>query len=236
MQAIVLAGGSGTRLRAEVPGVPKPLAPIHGRPFLGHLLSYWVLQGVDSFILATGFGAEEIEGRLGPAWQGARITYSRERSPLGTGGAFLAALRLARPGQPMLLLNGDSWADLDLPRLLSFHAGHSAEVTVAAVRVDDGTRYGAIDREPGTSRITRIARGVRGPALIGCGAFLFSGEIASRLRADGPPAPLDLEGGLLPAILSRGHCHVFEHDGAFIDIGTPDDFRRAGTVMPRELR
>ncbi|HUP57423.1 MAG TPA: NTP transferase domain-containing protein, partial [Bdellovibrionota bacterium] len=77
MQAIVLAGGQGSRLRVEVPGVPKPLAPIRGRPFLERLLSYWAAQGIRSFILATGFGADAIERHF----EGTSIAFSREETP-----------------------------------------------------------------------------------------------------------------------------------------------------------
>src|ERR1700689_3743433 len=93
MQAIILAGGKVTRLRGEVPDLPKPLAPVDGRPFLEHQMSYWVSQGVTRFVLSVGYKAEMIISRFGSQFRDAQVVYAIEDKPLGTGGALLFAVK-----------------------------------------------------------------------------------------------------------------------------------------------
>ena len=92
MEAIILAGGLGTRLRPAVPNLPKPMAPVNGRPFLEHQIDYWIRQGVRRFVLSVGYMHEAIEGYFGASYRGAEIAYAVERSPLGTGGGLLLAM------------------------------------------------------------------------------------------------------------------------------------------------
>jgi D-glycero-alpha-D-manno-heptose 1-phosphate guanylyltransferase len=230
MEAIVLVGGLGSRLRDELRDVPKPLAPVRNRPFLEHLLSYWIGQGVSSFILATGHGADAIREHFGPSWSGAKITYSRESAPLGTGGAFLNSLRAVREDEPLLLLNGDTWADLDARRLLEFHAQRQARLTFVAVQMPDTSRYGSLTHDQ-DSRVTGIQRGVGGPGLICAGAWLFDPSfvsVLSRMECE----KLDLERELLAPLVQDDRFYAFRHAGAFIDIGTPEDFLRATAIIP----
>jgi D-glycero-alpha-D-manno-heptose 1-phosphate guanylyltransferase len=120
--AIILAGGLGTRLRSAVPDLPKPMAPIAGRPFLAYQLDYWIRQGVDRFVLSVGYRHESIMAYFGAAYRGIAVDYSVEQTPLGTGGGLLLALERLDGGQrPFLLLNGDTYFEVDLATLSAFH-------------------------------------------------------------------------------------------------------------------
>src|SRR5262245_49936719 len=125
MQAIVLAGGLGTRLRATIGDIPKPLAPVRGRPFLEYLLAYWIGQGVTSFILSVGYRSEMITGHFGASFRGAAIDYAVEDRPLGTGGGLLLATTRLAADDPFLVLNGDTYFEVPLAALLKFHAACS---------------------------------------------------------------------------------------------------------------
>src|ERR1700730_16877403 len=121
MQAIILAGGKGTRLRAEVPDLPKPLAPVGGRPFLEHQMAYWISQGVNRFILSVGYKAEMIIGSVGAQFCDAEVVYAIEDQPLGTGGALLHAKQQLKLNEPFLVVNGDTFFYMPLLCLLRFH-------------------------------------------------------------------------------------------------------------------
>src|SRR5205085_7892557 len=103
---VVLAGGLGTRLRSAVPDVPKPMAPIAGRPFLEYQLDYWIGKGIDRFVLSVGYRHELIIDHFKARYRGAHIAYAIESSPLGTGGGLLRAVNEARLDSPFLVLNG----------------------------------------------------------------------------------------------------------------------------------
>jgi CTP:molybdopterin cytidylyltransferase MocA len=125
--AIVLAGGLGTRLRSAVPDLPKPMAPIAGRPFLAHQLDQWIAHGIRDFVLAVGYRHEAISDYFGAHYRGAAIRYSVEATPLGTGGALLQAASLVATDARFLLLNGDTYFDVALPALADFAVAHDAE-------------------------------------------------------------------------------------------------------------
>ena len=117
--AIILAGGLGTRLRSAVPDLPKPMAPIGGRPFLDHLLDYWIGQGINRFVLSVGYRHEMIIDHFGNNYKHAELDYVIEQEPMGTGGGFLLAAEKIGKNAPFLLLNGDTFA-VDLKALTKF--------------------------------------------------------------------------------------------------------------------
>src|SRR5437868_9009337 len=137
MQAIILAGGKGTRLRAAVPDLPKSLAPVGGRPFLEHQMSYWVAQGVDRFVLSVGYKAAMIVDSVGSHFGGTPVDYEVEERPLGTGGAVLRALHQLKRDEPFLVLNGDTFFDLPLPDLRRLHEEKSSDWTLGAFPTKD---------------------------------------------------------------------------------------------------
>ena len=137
--AVILAGGMGKRLRIAVPNLPKPMAPIKGRPFLEYLLDYWINQGVKKFILSVGYMSEVIVDHFGNNYKTAEISYSIEYQPLGTGGAlFLSTKKIT---EPFLVINGDTFAEVNLKNLISFHLKKNSEWTFALHRVNENNRY-----------------------------------------------------------------------------------------------
>jgi len=218
VEAVILAGGLGTRLRPAVSDVPKPMAPVQGRPFLERLLDYWIGQGVRRAVLAVGYMHEKIERHFGAAYGGCEIAYSVEREPLGTGGALLAA-RDAVSSSPFLVLNGDTYFAVPLEALEEFHRAKQADVTMSLFRSED-PRYTGVSISP-DGRIADFA----GQGLVNGGVFLFE-----RAALAGMPAgKCALEKDLLARLGGRIFGRVF--DAPFIDIGLPADWRAAAQVI-----
>ena len=112
--AVILAGGLGTRLRSVVPYLPKPMAPINGRPFLEHQMRYWSTQGIDHFVLSVGYRYQTIIDYFGAQVEGASLDYVIEESPLGTGGGLVLASKKVSQQENFLLLNGDTYFEIEL--------------------------------------------------------------------------------------------------------------------------
>ena len=217
MEAVVLAGGLGTRLRPAVSAVPKPLAPVGGRPFLLLLLDFWIAQGVNRAVLAVGYRHEQIRAQLGNDYRGCELVYSVEDEPLGTGGALLHAARLLEQST-FLMLNGDTYFAVALQRLRAFHAARHASVTMALFRSHEA-RYTGVSLDA-QDRVT----GMRGRGLANGGVLLF--ERAALERA--PKGVFNLEKDLLPHLDNVYGC-VF--DAPFVDIGVPEDWRAAEAII-----
>ncbi len=227
--AIILAGGMGTRLRSVVPDLPKPMAPIDGRPFIEHQMDYWIGQGVDRFVVSVGYKKEVIMDHFGTSYRSTPLTYTIEDEPLGTGGGLLLAAQGLR--EPFLVLNGDTFFEVDLAKLRKFHADHSADWTLSLFRTSEVGRYmgievssdGEIDSlKSGTGEKGRLANGgvyLVNPSILGNKAFV-------------PGSKLSLEEDLLPAIAAQGaKLFGLEFPGTFIDIGVPEDYFRAAEVL-----
>ncbi len=225
LEAIVLAGGFGTRLRAVVSDVPKPMAPVAGRPFLEHVLRGLAAQGVPRAVLSVGYLHEQIVAHFGQRFEGMAVDYEIEASPLGTGGAIAAALGRCS-GEAVLVLNGDTWLDLDLAALLALWAA-SREPVIVAREVPDVARYGALEVEGGATggRVLRFAeKGRQGPGLINAGVYVLPRD----LFGGQPPAPpFAIEADVLAPLVQRATVRAFVCDGEFIDIGIPEDYARA---------
>lgn len=222
-EAIVLAGGLGTRLRSVVTDLPKPLASVAGRPFLAYLLDQLAAGGLRRVILATGYMAEKIEQTIGKRWAGMDILYSKESEPLGTGGAIRLAAMLLQ-GDGVHLANGDTFLRYDPVALEQVVRRAGAALGIALAKVDDVSRYGAVEVADGRVVAFR-EKGGRGPGLINAGSyFLTAAGIAGLPDEDGAYSFENRV--LLPSALS-GQLAAFDDTGDFIDIGVPDDYARA---------
>jgi NDP-sugar pyrophosphorylase family protein len=226
VDAVVLAGGAGTRIAPVLGAVHKALAPVHGRPFLAYLIDWLAAGGyVGRAVIAAGHGGDQIADYVAQTPLPVETLVVREPEPLGTGGALLNALATAR-GDSVLALNGDSFVDLDIAAFLSTHRGGNASATVAAVRVEDARRYGTLMLEG--ERVTGFAekRDAAGPAWINAGVYLFERHALAAFSA----APCSLERDLLPSLVAAGvSCH--RASGRFIDIGTPDAYAGAEMLL-----
>lgn len=226
--AVVLAGGFGTRLAAVVSDVPKPMAPVAGRPFLEHLLGNLAAQGVRQVVLATGHKREIIRQHFGARWQGLQVDYAEETTPLGTGGALRAAFE-AQGLAEALVLNGDTWCDADLAGLCASHAAGDSLATLTLVAVDDGSRYGQVRVADGWVMGFAEKAASAGPALINAGLYAVN---RAALEACTVPAPFSFEESVLQARAGERVFRAHLAEGArFIDIGVPDDYRRAQQML-----
>jgi D-glycero-alpha-D-manno-heptose 1-phosphate guanylyltransferase len=230
MEAIVLAGGLGARLRGVVDDVPKPMAPVQGRPFLAFLLDQLVAAGFETAILAVGYRHEAIRSHFGKDYRGLALRYSVEREPLGTGGA----IRLAC-GQVSLrdifVLNGDTYIELDFGAMMHAHAQRDAQVTMAVCQVPDVSRYGALVVSDGLVR-GFVEKGHTGPGYINGGAYILGVALRDRLP---PHGVFSFERDVLMPRVKSIQPVAFPAVGLFVDIGIPEDYRRAQELLAQPL-
>lgn len=221
MEAIVLAGGLGTRLAQVVKDVPKPMAPVCGRPFLEYLLDWLTGQGVDRVVLAVGYKKESIMDYFGHAYKGASIAYSVEDTPLYTGGATKKAMSLCRD-ERVFVVNGDSYFPVDLLQMRNNPKAVAAPVTIAVKRMKRFSRYGnvTIDNEGFITAFHEKRYCEEG--CINGGVY----DIA-RTVLESYPEAFSMENDCFPALVSERTIRAFSDDGAFIDIGIPEDYARA---------
>lgn len=219
---LILAGGLGTRLRSVLKDMPKPMAPIAGRPFLEYLVR-WVRQaGFVNLILCVSYGAENIRDYFKDgASLDMRISYSLEPQPLGTWGAIrLAAESL--PADDFLVLNGDSWLQVDLAQLLELHRRMRGVATVAAVEIaDGGSRFGSLQLDEAGRVVEFAEKPEQNSSLVNGGVYMFS----KKALAVAPANASSLEREVFPALISHG-LYALRVRGYFIDIGVPEEYKR----------
>ncbi len=231
MEAVILAGGLGTRLRGTVPDLPKPLAPIGDRPFLEWLLDYLDGQGFSQVILSVGYQREAIKTALGDRHRRIALRYAEETHPLGTGGAMRLALAQAQEN-PVFVLNGDTFFALDFEAMLAHHRAHGARLSLALKSVPDTRRFGRVEtRGPHVSDFRE--KGENGPGFINGGIYLLDPAL---LDGRALPESFSFEQDFLEPELSSLQPLAFLSDGYFIDIGVPEDYHTAQTVLPSLLR
>ena len=222
--ALLLVGGMGTRLRSVLPTTPKPLAPVGKESFLHLLVRQLQSQCIQRLVMCTGYLADRIRDEFGDGrnW-GVAIEYSNESSPRGTAGAVKLAQCYLSFASDFVVLNGDSFLELDFHQLIDFHRKQGGVATIAVRRVENAMRYGTV-RVDTNNRIIGFQEktGMQGPGLVNGGVYVFSSSILEHI-ADGPSS---LENDTFPRILRRG-VYALEQHGMFIDIGTPEDYRRA---------
>jgi len=231
MEAIILAGGLGTRLGALTRDVPKPMVPVKGRPFLEYLMDYWRGQGVTGFVLSVGYKSEVVQSHFGASYKGAPVRYSVEKEPLGTGGGLLQALRICSGKGPVLALNGDTFFAAGLKPLADLYGKAKADLVMALFEVASRDRYEGVALEASG----RIKKFIRREDKQLCqfangGVYLINPALAQ----GAPEGKASLENELLPAWLSQKKAvYGAAAHGTFIDIGTPEDYARAEQVLAR---
>lgn len=218
MEAIILAGGLGSRLSSRIRDIPKPMAPVAGRPFLFILLDQLIRGGCERIVLSVGHLREVIINAVGISYKGIPVQYAVEETPLGTGGAL--RLAMSRAVEPtVLVLNGDTYVDVDYSAILSLHRSARRTMVVTVTEVQDTGRYGGVVIEDGHVA-GFIEKGQTGPGWINAGVYAIDREF---------PWPESLESRfsfekdwLVPNIKHLRppayRCH-----GRFLDIGVPED-------------
>ncbi len=226
MQALILAGGEGTRLRPLTSTVPKPVVRLVDRPFISFMIEWLRRHGVDDVILACGFMADGVESVLGDGSQlGVRLRYVAEPEPLGTGGALKYAEELLAPR--FLMLNGDVLSDIDLSALIAQHERTRARVTIALMGVDDPSAYGLVrcrDDLAVTGFLEKPSPDEIDTNLVNAGAYVIEREVLGEMAPAGTRSSIERE--LFPTLVGRG-LYGYEASGYWMDIGTPARYLQA---------
>lgn len=222
MQAVVLAGGFGTRLAHLVPDAPKPMAPVGGDPFLALVLQNLAKNGVRRTVLAVGYMAEAITCHFGERYADMEIVYSIETEPLLTGGALKRALAHC-DAEHIFAVNGDTYFEVDLWDMACCHAHNHAELTIAVKQVEDTSRYGSVYYN-GRGRVTGFEEkgGSTGGAING-GVYIISRNALNKI----PASKFSFEQDYMEKYFIDSPFYVYESRGYFIDIGIPEDYRKA---------
>lgn len=221
MEAVVLAGGLGTRLRHVVSDVPKVLAPIGDVPFLDFILADLKKKGIVRVILAVGYRREQIIRHIEGNDFGMQIDFSVEEQPLGTGGAVKRACGLCRD-ENVFVVNGDTFFDVDLSSMMKFCLAHNADITIAAKKMINFERYGTLKIENDFV----IEMNEKMPCDVGYingGIYCLRRDFILNI----PQEKFSFEKDVLEKFYVNKNIFAFISDGYFIDIGVPEDYERA---------
>jgi D-glycero-alpha-D-manno-heptose 1-phosphate guanylyltransferase len=235
--AVILAGGLGTRLRSAVPDLPKPLAPIHGRPFLEYQMDYWIEQGVDRFILSIGYLHEKVIEHFGDAYRGAKLECVIEDAPLGTGGGLMLALGKVSDTKSFLLLNGDTYFAVDLQRLAQFAREKKADWCFSLFKTSNAQRYLGLGLDQ-DRRITQLGVKDNEATSLANGGVYWVNTAVMLQNAFSIQFPVgakaSLEADIFQYELNRG-ARIFglESDGEFLDIGIPEDYETSFSLFKK---
>src|SRR5918996_3111281 len=222
MQALILAGGEGTRLRPLTSTVPKPVVPLVDRPFIAFMLSWLRQHGVDDVVMSCGHLASGVRNVLGDGSAfGINLRYMEEPRPLGTGGA----LKFAEPllGERFLMLNGDVLTDIDLTGQIEQHERTGARATLALTPVEDPTAYGLVRTNPAgevTEFVEKPAPDQIDTHNISAGAYVLERSVLDLLEAE---QPASIERDVFPRLVGEG-LYGYVSDGYWLDIGTPERY------------
>jgi D-glycero-alpha-D-manno-heptose 1-phosphate guanylyltransferase len=227
--ALILAGGQGTRLRGALPGIPKVLAPVCGRPFLSYLLDQLRVAGILDVVLCTGYRADQVFDAFGPRYHDLDLRYSRESQPLGTAGALRLALEHTE-SQRLLVLNGDSYVNILLEKFDRWHVAResTSRGSLLLTWTNEPSRFGTVEVGPGaniTAFREKCATSVAG--WINAGVYFLARSLVESIH---PERNTSLETEMFPLWLERG-LGGFTVRAPLIDIGTPESFAQAEAFM-----
>lgn len=228
--AVILAGGFGTRIKHLLGDLPKPMAPVAGRPFLEWVVRYLAAQKIRRVLLSTGYRAETVENHFAAQpVKGVRITCVPETRPLGTAGGFLNAARGAgeRPAA-WLVLNGDSLALAPLDKMICRLEDAEVAGAILGMRVPDASRFGTISTNAAADLVSFNEK-KPGAGIINLGVYLFRAAALEKFPAR---TPLSFETDVFPALVAaRAGLKVCETDAPFLDIGTPESLPQAAQFV-----
>jgi len=231
VEAMILAGGLGTRLRSMVSDRPKVLAEVLGRPFLAYLLDQLAASGIKRVILCIGYLGEQIQDSFGTFYNTTygtmQISYSLETQLLGTGGALGLALPLVRSSR-VLVMNGDSFCEADLEDFSQFHHQKSAIASIVLTQVPDTARYGKVELDA-NCRIEKFTEKGQNQGIgwINGGIYLLESSLLATIKSD---YPVSLEAELFPQWIQQ-RMYGYYSQGKFLDIGTPESYPLAKSLF-----
>lgn len=226
-EAMVLAGGLGTRLREAVPELPKCMAPVNGKPFVAYVIRYLLQQGITHFIFSLGYKSEAFIGFLSEELPAGSYDIVVEEEPLGTGGAIQYAAQKAKQDD-FVVVNGDSLFQTNIPAQAAFHFVHKSCCTLALKAMQNVSRYGSVELADNGS-ITRFReKQFFEKGLINGGVYLINKPC---LVSKQLPQKFSFETDFLQRFYTDGNIYGIEQEGYFIDIGIPEDYQRAQTEL-----
>jgi NDP-sugar pyrophosphorylase family protein len=222
--AAILVGGLGRRLQSIVNDRPKVMASINGRPFLTYILDQINDAGLKEVVLCVGYMGRYIESELGASYKNLVLHYAYEHEPLGTGGALRNAKDLLS-SEYILVMNGDSYCQCNLKEFWSFHIKKKAIISILMTFVNDISRYGCISTDE-QHRVLQFEEKctMTGPGWINAGIYLMKRGVISAIEGE---KFASLEKEIFPALTGK-RLYGFMNKGVFLDIGTPEDFSKAG--------
>ena len=222
-EAIILAGGLGTRLRSVVSSLPKCMAPVAEKPFLHYVINHLQKQGVEKFIFSIGYLSEAIEKFLETGYSSLDYQLSIEEEPLGTGGAIYLACKKAN-AENVFAVNGDTLFTANINSLLSFHNKNNAECSLALKPMQQFDRYGVVELDKNNCISSFNEKKYYDTGLINGGVYVINKkQFLSRPFAE----KFSFEKDYLEAAVNEKKFYGLEQDEYFIDIGVPEDFERA---------
>jgi NDP-sugar pyrophosphorylase family protein len=227
IDVVILCGGFGKRLQTIVKDIPKPMAKIKRRPFLDILIDFIASYGFKHFILCTGYKAGVIERYYKQKTNKLTIEFSREKKPLGTGGAIKNAKNYIK-SNPFLVANGDSFCKINLKEFVDFHLKKKALISIAVTNTDICDDYGVIAIND-LQRIVEFDEKAKGykNRLINAGFYLLQREVFSLMPGEGN---FSIERDLFPKIIKKD-LYAFETQESVIDIGTPERYEKAKHLL-----
>lgn len=229
-EMLILVGGFGTRLRSVVNDVPKPMAPVAGRPFLEYLLDYWIDQGVSRFVLSLGYKGDSIKEHFGTRYRNAEISFVQESSPLGTGGAIRMALQeITWCEDYILLVNGDTWFEVDLSAFTVDADKYVKPVTIALKAIEANDRYGGVAIDD-SGLVTDFGVQSKKSCLINGGCYLLDIKFLSEFMRTFPDK-FSFEEGVLKPLAANNQVAASVQHNVFLDIGIPEDYQKTTEIV-----
>ncbi len=225
MEAVILAGGFGTRLAEVVKDVPKPMAPVAGRPFLEYILDELLRQGVNRTVLAVGYKKEAIINHFRQEYRGMQLLYSVEAMPLFTGGAIRQALSLCRE-ERVFVINGDTYFQTNLTNMRNYSEKRLGHAVMAVKELRNFSRYGAVEFDTDGLAMAITEKAFCTHGYINGGVYDLPRQMLETY-----PERFSLENDCFPQILEKKVLSCYVSEGEFIDIGIPEDYYRAQTLF-----
>jgi D-glycero-alpha-D-manno-heptose 1-phosphate guanylyltransferase len=224
---VILAGGLGTRLRPIIHDMPKVLAPIRGRPFITFLLDQAEHIGIKQVVLCTGYCANNVYEAIGQVYKSMKIEYSVEDRPLGTGGALRLALPIIKSDHA-LVMNGDSICQVDLLSFSHFYQKHQSRASIVLAKMSETRDYGKVMVDDQDRIVNFLEKSDdSGSGWINAGVYLISREFIELIDKN---YSISLEYDIFPNWIESG-LYGYKSKGRFIDIGTPENYLAAESIM-----
>ena len=223
-EAIILAGGFGTRLQGVVKDLPKPMAPVNRRPFLTYILDYLIEYGYTKVVLSVGYLHEKIEDYFGNQYNSLEIDYAVESEPLGTGGGILFAFSKCVTDN-VLVINGDTMFKVDLDEFERFHREKACLLSIVLREVEDVSRYGSVEMgDNGMITLFSEKQATIGRGFINGGVYFIDRNLFEKYPQS---QKFSFEKDLMTRYYTQEMFYGMPSDGYFIDIGIPEDYARA---------